>query len=80
MEGLKEVNLHTEVESGDYLLHIEQEDSHKVYKLETNTDFLDATLSVVKDALLDIPKTIITFTKYDSPLRQRQIKKITIEK
>ena len=79
MENLTKVESHNEVNSGDVLVHIEQNNVTNTYKVETS-DLMGTLLNLVKQHALDIPKTVITFVEYGSPLKQKLIKIITIEK
>jgi hypothetical protein len=79
MVNLQQVESHNQVESGDILVHVEQEDNTITYKV-LSSNWVGILLHLVQVQLVDIPKTTITLVRYDSPLKQVRLKKITLEK
>ena len=79
VKDTKEIKLYTEIESGDYLVYVEQDNFTRYYKVLTS-NFLRVLLDFVESYLLEKHKTVLTLVKYEDVLTQKRIKEITIEK
>ena len=79
MTNLTKVDTHHQVNPGDTLIQIEQDDEIVTYKVHT-TNWIPLLTGLVQSYMIDVPKTTIRLLSYESPLRYKILKKITIEK
>lgn len=79
MPNLTRVSALNQVQPGDTLVQIEQENEILTYKVHTS-NWIPLLAGLVETYMIDIPKTTIRLMSYESPLRYKLLKKITIEK
>lgn len=80
MVELKRVQSHNEVEAGDYLVHVEQDGQDTVTYKICDGNLVGTLLHLVQIHVTDLPATRIVLIEYISPLRQKRLKLVTLEK
>lgn len=81
MPNLQLIKNHNEAESGDVLVHITEHKGNAStvisYKV-LSSNWVEVILHLLQLNIINQYKTTITLVEYDSPLRQRVIKKVEI--